>query len=165
MRTLSYGEAKSWFWIRTWMWMIPAIIVTIMGSFAVFWHVPDFTRRFWFAVISGVGTVLIGLAVAAVSVQFPWMQAGSKFAFVLNGVTCAIIAGALAFVVGNVLLSIVFNDMPNFATHPKAYETFSRMYRMSHRVMRLSSAAGGAWGFAIGIWFALRHDKYFLDRL
>ncbi|MGC8862892.1 MAG: hypothetical protein ACP5R5_08975 [Armatimonadota bacterium] len=156
VETLSYEEAKSWFWIRTWLWFLVCAIVSVMTFFAYGGQwLKTFPARFWVSLICGIGAVLMGLGAAAISLQFVWQRSGWRFGFALNGPACAAMSALMAFLCCGFILSFMQND-PNHLPPPAMIQT-------TYSLMQFGTASAGLWGFVFGSWFALRRDKYFVE--
>lgn len=156
LERISYDEAKAWFWLRTWLWFLVCAILSVMAFFGYGAELlKTFSARFWVALVSGVGVVLMGLAAATISLQFAWMRTGWRLGFALNGPACAAISALTAFLCCGIILSFMQND-PTHAPPPALIQT-------TYSLMQFGAAFAGLWGFIFGSWFALRRDKYFVE--
>ncbi|MHB9038610.1 MAG: hypothetical protein ACYC64_18315 [Armatimonadota bacterium] len=157
---LSYYEARSWFWTRTFVWLVPAFVVTGFTLYA-FWDYFELTGssslRMWLSVGEGVGAVLVGLLAALISLEFPWMRLGRSYGCMLNGLVCAVISGLAAFLLSGAILSILQND----PYHPPSQAGVETAYLL----MQFGVGASIFWGFILGSWFAMRRDKYFVEQI
>ncbi len=157
---LDYYEAKSWFWTRTFVWLVPVIIITAISQF-MFWSYYDlsgtFSVRLWTSIAGGFASALIGLLGAAISLDFPWMRLGRRYGYVLNGPICAVISGIAAFLLWGAILSIMQND-PNHLPSRAVVQT-------AYTLMEFGIGASMFWGFILGSWFAMRRDKYFVEQI
>lgn len=157
---LGYYEAKSWFWTRTFVWLVPAIIVTAISQYML-WSYFDLSGtmsvRLWTSIAGGFGSTLIGLLGAAISLDLPWMRLGRRYGYVLNGPVSGFFSGVAAFLLCGAILSIMQND-PN---HPPSQATV----QMAYILMEFSIGASIFWGFILGSWFAMRRDKYFIEQI
>lgn len=156
MEKVSYDEAKEWFWIRTWLWTAVAAVVSVMAYFAFSnGVVKAFAPRMWVSISAGIGSPLLGLLAAYISLQFAWMRRGWRFAFLPNGPACAAIAALEAFLICGMILSFMQSD----PYHLPSADLIDRTYTL----MRFGISASAFWGFIYGSWFALRRDKYFVE--
>jgi len=156
MEQISYDEAKEWFWIRTWLWFFVCALLSIMALFAYSGGLmKTFSARFWVSVIVGVSITLLGLAAAHISLQLPWMRAGWRFGFALNGPACAAVSALTAFLCCGGVLSYLQND----PIHPAS----AALIQATYSLMQFGIAAAALWGFIFGSWFAMRRDKYFVE--
>ena len=157
---LSYDEARLWFWTRTFVWLVPAFVVTGVALYG-FWDYFELTGpsslRLWLSVGEGAGSVLIGLLGALISLEFPWMRLGRGYGCLLNGPVCAVISGLGAFLLSGAILSILQND----PYHPPSQASVETEYLL----MQFGVGASIFWGFILGSWFAMRRDKYFVEQI
>ncbi|MCE5321857.1 hypothetical protein LLG46_00920 [bacterium] len=157
---LDYYEARSWFWTRTFVWIVPAIIITAIGLY-LFWNyyklVGSSSLKLWVSIGGGVGTVLIGLLGAKISLEFVWMRLGRLYGYVINGPICAVISGIAAFLLCGAILSTLQNDAYNPMSQAEVQTTYM--------LMQFGIGASMFWGFIFGSWFAMRRDKYFIEQI
>ncbi len=162
MEEVSYDEAREWFWVRTAVWSAPAALLTAMACFALFGNIVGaFGARTASAIGVGVAAVLLGILAGLVSMQFPWMRAGWRRGFVLNGPACAIMAAVGAFLVCGTILSFMRDDTISQFTQPALYKAYLERIDIAYRVMSYGGGATALWGFIFGNWFSLRRDKIF----
>lgn len=158
MERVVYDEARRWFWTRTWLWFVVAVVAS-----AVFWYfatdgvIKPMGIRAGICVGGGVFVALAGLIAATMSTQLPWMRAGWRIAFVLNGPSGAAIAAVIGTLVGGLALSILQND-PLHPPPPSVKEAARALAEYGVGACALS-------GFIFASWFAMRRDKYFVERL
>ena len=156
MEKISYDEARQWFWIRTWLWFAVLAVLMVMGTFAYSADlIKEFSARFLASLIVGIVAPLLGLAAAAISLQFTWMRMGWRLAFALNGPVCAGMAGLIAAFVCVFALSYMRGE----AVHPPSEATIQTAYSL----MEFGIGASALLGFIFGSWFAMRRDKYFVE--
>ena len=172
MEKLTYDEVRSWFWTRTWIWFVPAAAASVtvhymlpsmlLAEAAV---LPPATQT-WVAVASGIATVLIGIFAAKITVQFPWMRAGWRFAFILNAPVSAVIAGIIAALLGLAVISGLDSLIPSakVATPPESVErVWNEVINPAKALVWFGTGVSMFWGLVYGIWFAIRRDRYFVD--
>lgn len=156
MEKVSYEEAREWFWVRTVVWCVPAAIVSVIVCFGYFGSlVSEFRDRLLYSAIAGVGATLLGLLAAYISIQFTWMRMGWKRSWPLNALACAAVAALGAVLACGVILSIMKDNIYNMPSD----EVISTPYDL----MLFAIALAAFWGLALGGWFALRFDKYFVE--
>jgi len=137
-------------------------VVAIVAS-AVFWYfatdgvIKPVGLRAGICAGGGVIVALAGLIGATISLQLPWMRAGWRMAFVLNGPAGAAIAAVIGFLVAGLALTI----LQNAAVHPPSRATVSA----AHTLAEYGLGACALSGFIFASWFAMRRDKYFVERL
>lgn len=164
MEKLSYDEAREWFWVRTGVWFLPIALVSMMVFFAVSSDfVRPFSTRIWLSVGVGVGSALLGLLAAFVSMQFPWMRRGWRLGFTLNGPACAAIAAVVAFFVCGIALSFLQNKPPGPNAVRAVRDAHQAMIHAAYMAMQFGIGASALWGLVFGSWFALRRDRYFVE--
>ena len=158
MERVGYDEARSWFWTRTWLWFVVAVVAS-----AVFWYfatdgvIKPMGVRAGICAGGGVFVALAGLIAATISTQLPWMRAGWRIAFVLNGPSGAAIAAVIGALVGGLALSILHND----PLHPPS----RAVVQTALTLVEYGMGACALLGFIFASWFAMRRDKYFVERL
>ncbi|MGI6296587.1 MAG: hypothetical protein ACOX3G_10915 [Armatimonadota bacterium] len=158
LEKVSYAEAREWFWVRTALWCVPAIIVSVIVSFAYYEPVVDLAQgRILYSIIAGVGSVVFGLIAAALSTQFPWMRLGKKRAWLLNAVLSTGMAVLGAVLLCGIILSVMRDNIENYPSQ--------EIIATAYEVMIFAIALAGFWGFTLGSWFALRRDKYFVEQI
>ena len=155
MEKMTYQEARELFWIKTLIWFVPAIIVSVAALYLYSGEMLDPTARLRIAVGVGIVNVLIGLFCAFLSLQFPWMSAGRWFAFLLTGPICTGMASGTTFVLGGLALAVIARDPINIPTRD--------LMDLFYKVLIYAIGASGLWGLMIGVWFSLRRDKYFVE--
>lgn len=156
MERISYDEAREWFWVRTAVWTVVAALASAMAFFACSGDlVKGLHSRTWLSVGAGILSVLLGLAAATISFQFPWMRGGWRRGFVLNSPACTAISGLMAFLVCGVILSFMQND-PMHQPSPQTVQ-------VAYSLMQFGTGASAFWGFIFGSWFSMRRDKYFVE--
>ena len=161
---LHYDEARNWFWIRTGVWLLPAALVSVMAHFAYTGGLIDrFAERVITSSCGGVGSVILGVLAAYVSMQLTWMRFGWRISYVLNGPACAVIAGAVAFIACGIILTFLQGSPPDPVDHKAAYEAYLGFVDRTYQMMVFSAGAAAFWGFVFGSWFAMRRDKYFIE--
>ncbi|MEN6356882.1 MAG: hypothetical protein ABFD83_07330 [Armatimonadota bacterium] len=157
---LDYYEAKSWFWTRTFVWVVPAFIITAIGQY-FFWRynalIGSASLKLWSSILGGVASVLIGLLGATLSLEFVWMRLGQRYGYVINGPVCAIMSGIAAFLLCGAILSIMQNDPYNPMSQAEVQTTYM--------LMQFGIGASMFWGLIFGSWFAMRRDKYFIEQI
>jgi hypothetical protein len=157
---LDYYEARSWFWTRTFVWLVPAVIITAVGQY-FFWNyyelVGSVSLKLWVSIVGGVAVVLIGLLGAAISLEFVWMRLGHRYGYVMNGPICAIMSGVAAFLLCGAILSILQNDPYNPMSQAEVQTTYT--------LMQFGVGVSMLWAFILGSWFAMRRDKYFVEQI
>lgn len=158
LERISYQEAKQWFWARTWVWSVLAMLVTVAACFI---YAQDLVNaagpRAGAAAGIAAFAVLVGVLAAYISIQMPWMRAGWRIAFIPNMIFCAVIAGLITLLVGAFVLSYLQDDVIN--PYPESVMT------AADALMQFAAGASAFWGFVMGSWFAMRRDKYFVERL
>lgn len=156
MEKVSYVEAREWFWVRTAVWCVPSAIVSVIACFAYYGSiVEDFRPRLIYSIAAGVGGTLFGLIAAWISIQFPWMRLGRRLAWPLNAILCAAMSAVGALLVCGAILGV----MKDNTAHYPSEEVISTTYDL----MLFAIALAAFWGLALGSWFALRFDKYFVE--
>lgn len=157
---LDYYEARSWFWMRTFIWILPAIVVTAIGQY-FFWNyyelVGSDSLKLWLSTAEGIGVVFVGLLGATISLEFVWLRLDRRYGCVLNGPVCAIISGVAAFLLCGAILSILQNDPYNPMSQAEVQTTYM--------LMQFGIGASMFWAFILGSWFAMRRDKYFIEQI
>lgn len=140
------------------MWTVVMVIVSVI---ALFVYSGDplrvFGARMWFSVGAGVGSVLIGLLAAVISLQLPWMRSGWAIGPVLNSLACAAIAALAAFLICGFILTFMQNDPYNQPSQSLIQTTYDLMWG--------GIIVSAFWGLVYGSWFALRRDKYFVESI
>ena len=166
MEKISYYEAREWFWIRTCVWLLPIILISVMAIFALSDdYIKPFSTKLWVAIGIGIAASLIGLMAASLSMSFPWMRLGWRLSLALNGPACAAVAALTAFLLGGLVTSFLQDTAVNPATRPKEYAAYLAMIDTAYKMMLLGIVASGFWGFILGSWFAMRRDKYFIEQI
>ena len=156
MEKISYAEAREWFWTRTAIWCLPALIVSVAAHFVLLNELGIAGRaQLWLSISSGILSVLLGVLAAMISMQLPWMRSGWRFGFLITGPACAVVAGLVAFMLGGIVINYLRGD-PLHLPSPEV---------MASAFQGLQYAIGAAalWGFIFGSWFALRRDRYFVE--
>jgi hypothetical protein len=171
---MTYEEAKSWFWTRTWLWSVPAAGISMVAWFFVpstlfveTEHVAQ-PARMWIAVGAGVVSVLVGLLSAKITTQLPWMRSGWRFAFIFNAPSGTVISGIIAFLLGAAAISAMETAIPSAQVDVpmKAVErVLQEVVAPGRALVWFGTGACVLWGFVFSSWFAIRRDKYFVDRL
>ena len=158
MEKISYDEAREWFWVRTALWFAVAVVISVVAEFNYAGGLIDaFSERMWVSVIAGVSVSALGLLAAYISIQLVWMREGWRFGFAINGPACAAIAALAAFLACGVILSFMQND----PAHPPSPAAIQAAYTL----MQFGVGAAALWGFVFGSWFAIRRDRYFVERI
>ena len=158
MEKITYAEAREWFWVRTLIWLIPAVLVSGVGHYMYAGgFLPETAVRVKFALGVGAGTAILGLASASMSIQLPWMRSGRWYGFALNGPLCAFMSGFVAFVI----FGLVIGSMLDNTLNPPAAQMVDALYNLD----LFTIGASGFWGFCFGSWFALRRDRYFVESI
>lgn len=164
MDRMTYAEAKDWFWIRTWIWSVPAAVVTIVGLY-LFADRQDTLKdlRVLFAACAGLFSVLVAVLMSYVSTQWPWMRSGAWFGVALTAPICAAVGVFLTFLAGGVLLAIVRESVPVGIAMEQIVniDTIDAVYDVTNYAMY----ASGFWSLLFGTWFSLRRDRYFVDSI
>lgn len=159
MEKWTYDESRTWFWTRTWFWIVPAVIVSGLAYFVFIDEMlGNFGPRVWLAILIGLFAPLVAVFAAWISLQFPWMRGGWKIGFIFNGVACALIAGIIAFFISAFAMSYLDRD-PLLHPVPKNVQEGAML------TTQFYIGASAFWGFVYGSWFAMRRDKYFIERL
>jgi hypothetical protein len=155
---ISYDEAREWFWVRTALWAAVSAVVSVMAHFAYSNGIIKlFHVRMWVSIGSGMGTVLLAILATTISLQFPWVRLGRRYAFLLNGPACAAISALMAFLVCGFILTFMQND----PLHPPS----AALIDWTYAIMRFAIGAATVWGFVFGSWFVLRRDRYFVESI
>ncbi|MCE5200609.1 MAG: hypothetical protein ABFD54_11195 [Armatimonadota bacterium] len=160
LEKVSYREAREWFWIRTFIWLVPACIASafLVFEFAGYYELVERTElRAWIAVGIGVGAVLLGLLGAKISLESPWMRRGWRLAFLLNGPAGAVLSAVAAFLVAGAMLAYLQSD----PRHALPFQVGNAAYMLT----AFGIGCAGMWGFIFGSWFAMRRDKYFVEQI
>ena len=166
MEKINYYEAREWFWIRTWVWFVPTVLISVMAIFALSNDlIKPFSTRLWIAIGMGIAVSLIGLMAASISTSLPWMRLGWRFSFALNGPASAAAAAITAFLLGGLIMSLLQDKTVNPTTEPKLYAAYMTMIDTAYKMLMLGIVASGFWGFILGSWFAMRRDKYFIEQI
>lgn len=169
LERLSYDEAREWFWVRTLIWLLPAAVASVISfyGFAGWIFTNELVKaglsQVWLSVGGSALVLGFGLAAAYISLQLPWMRAGWRYGFVLNGPVCAAISALAAFLACGMILSFLQNEPPNQFEQPVAFARYIAMIDVSYVMMRFGIGAAAFWGFIFGSWFAMRRDKYFVE--
>ena len=158
MERYGYQEAKQWFWTRTWFWSALAVVATAAACFVYAEGLIKATGpRVGAAAGIAVFAVILGVLAAYMSLQMPWMRAGWRVAFIPNMILCPVIGGVVALLVGGFVLSYLQDDV--IFPYPQS------VIAAAHNLTQFAVGASALWGFVIGSWFAMRRDKYFVERL
>ncbi len=158
LEKVSYAEAREWFWVRTAIWSAPAVIVSVIACFAYYEPIVDLSHgRILYSIIAGASSVLFGLIAAALSMQFPWMRLGKKHVWPINSVLSEAMAVLGAVLICGIILSVMRDNTENYPSQ--------ELIATTYEIMIFAIALAGFWGFALGSWFALRRDRYFVEQL
>lgn len=158
LEKVSYAEAREWFWVRTALWCAPSVVVSVIACFAYYEPIVDLSQgRVFCSIAAGVGSVAFGLLAAALSTQFPWMRLGKKRAWPINALLSTGMAVLGAVLVCGIVLSIMRDNTDSYPTQ--------EIIATAYEIMMFGIALAGFWGFALGSWFALRRDKYFVEQI
>jgi hypothetical protein len=158
LERISYEEAREWFWVRTAVWFVPAYISTAMGCFVYAGTmIENFKARVMVSLLSALVATLLGLIAASISRHYPWMRLGWRKLWPLNTLISAVMAAFFAIGLSGVILTLL-RENPDYITGNFVFDTASSM-------MGLGIIIAAFWGAAFGAWFALRHDRYFVESI
>ncbi|MCL5102507.1 MAG: hypothetical protein M1133_00135 [Armatimonadetes bacterium] len=156
LEKISYAEAREWFWVRTAIWCIPAMVVSMAVHFVLLNELGIAGRAYvWLSIVSGILSVLLGVLAALISMQLPWMHTGWRFGFLLTGPACAVVGGLGAFMLGGLWIAYMRGD----PLHLPSAEAMASAFQ----ALQFAVGAAAMWGFLFGSWFALRRDRYFVE--
>lgn len=158
MEKISYEEAKEWFWVRTFIWLLPCIAVSVAAGFVYSKELIDAgSPRLWVSLgIGAIGT-LSGLLSAFFSLQLPWMRTGRWYCFLLTSPVSAFGGGFIAFAIAGAVISL----MKPYAANTE----MANIIEVSINIAKFFVAGSVFWGFCFGSWFSLRRDKYFIEQI
>lgn len=158
MEKISYYEAREWFWVRTLIWSIPAIIVSVMAQFFFTEGlIIASNSRLMTATWVGLGAVGCAVLAALICIQLPWMREGHWFGFILTAPVCAAVSGFIAFLISGLIFAFIYND----PLHPTSGDVIDSLYKM----IKFAIASSGLFGGIFGLWFSLRRDRYFIEQI
>lgn len=164
MERVRYYEARDWFWVRTGVWAIPAIIASVMAHFSYANGLFEpFGKRFWISAVAGLGVVLAGVLASYISMQLPWMRRGFKISILINGPACAIISGIAGLFILGVIFSVLQSRSGDAILNQSTARAFESMMSNAYTFAGFIVGAAVFWGFIFGSWFAMRRDKYFIE--
>ncbi len=164
LEVVRYDVARKWFWMRTWFWFVPLVILSIMFHFGYAREaISSFNLLIKVSLGQGFITAFIGLVAAIASIQFPWMINGWRIAFLINGPACAASAGVVTFLLGSIVIAILSDNPPNPITEVQKFQAYTHANAIAQYLFKFGIGASAFWGFVLGSWFALRRDKYFVE--
>lgn len=159
MEKMTYEEARGWFWTRTWFWAAPAALATAVSYFLFAAEMYKSAEpRTLIAAGIGIGSVLLGVLAAWLSMQSPWMRGGWKIGIIINGILCIGIAGVISGFISAFVMAYIERD-------PALYPVSEALRESTMMSMGFGIGASALWGFVFGSWFAMRRDRYFVERL